>query len=113
MAETHPVQRSKVVAVDFRAKASPSTAEAPESDAPTDPVSWRAACQRMKGLHPAHYHNWIGLLRFGGDDGACITLYANNQFVAHYVQTHLIGIIMEAVEATLGPRRRIVVRVSE
>ena len=112
MAETHPVQQSKVVAVDFRGKAIAPTAEAPETDTQTDPATWRAACQRMKGLHPAHYHNWIGLLRFGGDDHECITLYANNQFVAHYVQTHLIGIIMEAVEATLGPRRRIAVRVS-
>ena len=112
MAETHPVQQSKVVAVDFRGKAIAPSAEAPETDTQTDPATWRAACQRMKGLHPAHYHNWIGLLRFGGDDHECITLYANNQFVAHYVQTHLIGIIMEAVEATLGPRRRIAVRVS-
>ncbi|SFS22313.1 DnaA N-terminal domain-containing protein [Yoonia litorea] len=112
MGETHPVQQSKVVAVDFRGKASPPAAEPPETEMQAAPATWRAACQRMKGLHPAHYHNWIGSLRFGCDDGECIMLYASNQFVAHYVQTHLIEIIMEAVEATLGPRRRIAVRVS-
>lgn len=113
MAETHPVQQKKVVAVDFRAKASPATTETPESNTHKDPATWRAACQRIKDLHPAHYQNWIGLLSFGQDDGESITLYADNQFVAHYIQTHLIGIVLEAVEATIGPRRRIAVRLSK
>lgn len=112
MAETNPMQQSKVVAIDFRSTPSSPPPEAAESDDHAAPKTWRATCQRMRNLHPAHYQNWIGLLSFGGDDGESISLYANNQFVAHYVQTHLTGLIMEAVEATLGPRRRIAVRVS-
>ena len=113
MAETNPVQPGKVVAVNFRtgqgneAEQGPSTAMA-ETETQGNP-SWRAVCQRIRALHPAHYKNWIALLQFGKDDGYQVTLFANNQFVAHYVQTHLLSVIVEAVEATLGPRQRIAI----
>lgn len=109
MAETHPVKETKVVAVDFRTKA---TANDQTDDIPaTENQSWRAACKRMRELHPEHYRNWISLLTFGNDDNETVVLNARNQFVAHYVQTHLIPFLNEAVEATLGPRRRILVQV--
>lgn len=109
MAETNPVKEAKVVAVDFRAAASAqSVDDLPEGK---DRASWRAACQRMQQLHPEHFRNWISLLTFGSDDHETLVLHARNEFVAHYIQTHLTGIVQEAVEATLGPRRRIRVAV--
>ncbi|WP_435705339.1 DnaA N-terminal domain-containing protein [Yoonia sp.] len=109
MTDTNPVKDAKVVAVDFgnRAVAVPDPPEA----ASKDPHTWRAACQRMKDLHPEHYRNWFALLAFGADDAEVLHLTAQNQFVAHYVQTHLYGILSEAVSATLGPRRRITITV--
>lgn len=109
MTETNPVKDAKVVTVNFGSK--PVTTEAPSLTGVKDPRTWRAACQRMKDLHPEHYRNWIALLQFASDDGQALELKADNQFVAHYVQTHLLGIVAEAVEATLGPRRHIRVSV--
>ncbi|MCK0097309.1 hypothetical protein MWU60_17155 [Yoonia sp. F2084L] len=103
MTETHPVKEAKVVAVDFRNKG--TTPQDPVAQ--KDTTTWRAACQRMKDLHPEHYRNWIALLSFGSDDQETLALTAHNTFVAHYIQTHLMPILHEAVEATLGPRRRI------
>ena len=108
MAETHPVQQSKVVAVDFRG-AAPSTDTETDTTPRQTSATWRAACQRMRDLHPAHYHNWIAALSFVSDDGTKITLRAASQFNCHYVRTNLLPIIHEAVEATLGPRSRITV----
>ncbi|MFG5379921.1 DnaA N-terminal domain-containing protein [Yoonia sp. R2-816] len=105
MTETHPFRNAKVVAVDFRSKTTAPDAVDPLSA--KDLHTWRAACQRMQELHPAHYRNWIARLTFESDDQETLVLSARNQFVAHYVQTHLITIVAEAVEATLGPRRRI------
>jgi hypothetical protein len=105
MTETNPVKDAKVVAVDFRKESREAAVPEPAPD--KDPHTWRAACQRMRDLHPEHYQNWIALLTFGSDDEETLELRANNQFVAQYVQTHLIAILAEAVEATLGPRRRI------
>lgn len=109
MTETNPVRDAKVVAIDFGKAAS-----APEEPALTpikDHRTWRAACQRMKDLHPEHYQNWIASLRFGSDDQETLKLTASNQFVAHYVQTHLMLVLKEAVEATIGSRKRITVTV--
>ena len=105
MAETHPVKESKVVPVDFRTK-DPTLDSLPPT-VEKNQTSWRAACQRMRELHPEHYRNWISRLTLGSDDRETVVLNAQNQFVAHYVQTHLLATIQEAVEATLGPRRRI------
>ncbi|PJI84255.1 DnaA-like protein [Yoonia maricola] len=110
MTETNPVRDAKVVAVDFGQKAVSQDTPTPMSA--KDPRTWRAACQRMQELHPEHYRNWIALLQFGSDDTQVLELRASNQFVAHYVQTHLLAILTEAVEATLGPRRRIAITVS-
>lgn len=109
MAQTNPVKETKVVAIDFRSKAIVSdTADAP---AAIENQSWRYACQRMSNLHPEHYRNWISLLTFASDDRETVVLNARNQFIANYVQTHLIPVVHEAVEATLGPRRRILLQV--
>ena len=105
MTETNPVKDAKVVAVDFRKEA--RAPDVPALTPVSDPHTWRAACQRMRDLHPEHYQNWIASLTFGSDDQETLELRASNQFVAQYVQTHLIAILAEAVEATLGPRRRI------
>jgi len=110
MTETNPVQEAKVVAVDFRKERHVS--EEPPLTTPKDPHTWRAACQRIRELHPTHYQNWIASLTFGRDDQDTLELNASNQFVAQYVQTHLIAILAEAVEATIGPRRRIKIVVS-
>ncbi|GFE51969.1 hypothetical protein So717_37220 [Roseobacter cerasinus] len=104
MGETHPVQEAKVVAVDFRKES--AVREMPP-DLPAAQPTWRAACQRMRELHPYHYQNWLAFLKFVSDEDGLLMLSADNQFVAHYVQTHLLGIVNEAVEATLGPRQRI------
>ncbi len=109
MTETNPVRDAKVVAVDF-GKAAP-VPEEPAIAPVKDQRTWRAACQRMRDLYPAHYQNWIASLQFASDDQETLGLTASNQFVAHYVQTHLMPILIEAVEATIGPRRRITVAV--
>ena len=115
MAESDPVQASKVVTVNFRAGAEPAAEEPPDAAvsiaAKDTSATWRAACQRMREIHPAHFHNWIADLQFAADDGDTLSLRASNQFVAHYVRTHLLHIVQEAVEATLGPRNRIDVKV--
>jgi len=105
MAETNPVREAKVVAVDFR---NPQVAPEPPE---TDHQTWRAACQRMRQLHPEHYSNWLGALSYGTDDGRILVLNTQNRFVAHYIQTHLMGVLSEAVEATIGTRKRIEVNV--
>lgn len=110
MAETHPVQQSKVVAVDFRA----ATHASKQATVPAEqnaPKTWRAACQRIRELQPSHYHNWISALSFVSDDGRTISLQTHNKFAAHYVRTQLIHVIMEAIEATIGPRQHITIDV--
>lgn len=109
MKETSPVKDAKIVTVDFNKQIVPN--EEPDRTKLDHPQSWGAACRRMKDLHPEHYHNWISLLTFEHDDRHTVSLNACNQFVAHYVKTHLISVIHEAVEATLGPRRRIMINV--
>ncbi len=105
MTETNPIRDAKVVQINFGQQNAVPEVE-PEPDI-KDHRTWRAACHRMKGLHPEHYRNWISQLQFGSDDHQVLVLRANTQFVAHYVQTHLMSFVTEAVEATLGPRRSI------
>lgn len=108
MAATHPVKTTTVVSVDFRKEAQ----KAHElSDLPNGPEAWRAACERMRNLHPAHYQNWIAGLAFQADDQGTLTLASTNEFVGYYVQNHLMPLLSEAVEACLGPRRRIIIKV--
>ena len=107
MTETNPVRDAKVVAVDFR-NTQPSVSSA-HTTIDNDPHTWRATCQRLRELHPEHYRNWFSLMTFGSDEGGSLVLYAQNQFAAHYVQTHLAVVLSEAVEATLGPGRRITI----
>ncbi|MEO1638617.1 MAG: DnaA N-terminal domain-containing protein [Pseudomonadota bacterium] len=109
MTETNPVQEAKVVAVDFRNKEQEAiqTNPLPVKDQHT----WRAACHRIRDLHPEHYRNWISHLTFGSDDKQTVMLSARNQFVAHYIETQLKAIVEEAVEATMGQRKRIKISV--
>ncbi|MDX8354831.1 DnaA N-terminal domain-containing protein [Cognatiyoonia sp. IB215182] len=108
MAATHPVKTTTIVSVDFRKDDKRTQAS---SVLPDGPEKWRAACQRMRNLHPAHYQNWIAGLAFQSDEEGTLTLASANRFVAHYVQNHLMPLLTEAVEACLGPRRRIIIEV--
>lgn len=110
MAETNPVQNTKVVTVDFGNHQSSS--EEPTFVSVKGPHEWNSACKLMNKLHPEHYRNWISRLSFESDVDQILELKAKNQFVAHYVQTHLLPILVEATEVTLGPRKRIIVAVS-
>lgn len=104
MNATSPVQSNQVVAVDFSRKVSPIRAGSTSK-------AWQLICKRLQDMHPAQFQSWISQLEFVSENGEQVSLKAKSDFAAHYIQTHLITILKEAVEAILGPRRRIVILV--
>lgn len=94
-----------VEAVDTQNEAHPDIPE--RSDVPALPGTWAAASRRLRVVDHAVHAAWIEPLNLSGDDGTTIRLTAPSRFAAHYLQTHLMRRISEAVEAEIGPGRRI------
>ncbi len=100
MAVSNPVQTPEVVRVDFRAGAPRPVSNPPE---------WAAVAKRIEQLHPQLYASWIAPLTFISDDGHMIRLNGPSAFASRYVETHHMRELSEAVEACIGPQRRIVI----
>lgn len=100
MAASNPVQSSDVVKVNFGATPPDTVSNSPE---------WAAVAKRIEQLHPQIYASWIAPLRFLGDDGYILRLKGPSPFACRYVETHHMRELMEAVEACIGPQRRIVI----
>jgi hypothetical protein len=109
MQSSHPAKTAKVVAIDFlaRGRLEESNVRGAEPENGRDTNTWRATCSRIKELHPARFESWIATLSFLGDDKHVVRLEAPTRFAARYIETHLQPILLEAIEATLGPGRRI------
>lgn len=75
-----------------------------------EPGSWRAVSRRLKLIDAAMHAAWIAPLRLTVNDAERVELTAPTRFAAHYIETHLRRVLDEAVEAEMGPGRRIVVR---
>lgn len=71
--------------------------------------TWRAVLRRIRLADPAVHSAWIAPLVPAGDDGRVLRLRAPTRYGAHYVQTHLTRLLAEAVEAEMGPGRRVLV----
>lgn len=68
---------------------------------------WRAASRRMKLADPAGHAAWIAPLQTGLPTPGELTLTAPTRFAAHYIRTHLMRALSEAVEAEIGAGTRI------
>jgi hypothetical protein len=102
MGASNPVRAAEVVKVDFTAKE--RLPALPEG-------TWRNVCARLRDLHPATFNSWIAQLTYLGDDGRLVRVEAPTAFVAQYVETHFMTIMHEAVGATIGPGRRVLLSV--
>lgn len=107
MQSSQPAQSAKVVAVDFLTKDRLKEGRVSETGPEAETGTWRATCRRIKDLHPAQFESWIATLSFMGDDSHVVRLEAPTRFAARYIETHLQPILLEAIEATHGPGRRI------
>ena len=72
--------------------------------------SWAAVGRRLRLADAAAHRAWFAGLRPESDDGRLLELSAPTRFAASYVETHFGRALHEAVEAEMGPRRRILVR---
>ncbi|TFL17176.1 DnaA N-terminal domain-containing protein [Jannaschia formosa] len=84
-------------------------AQAPEPVEPAPRGTWRAATGRLRRADAGMHAAWIAPLRLEADEGGVLTLRAPTRFIGHYVETRLMRPLAEAVEAEMGPRRRIIV----
>jgi hypothetical protein len=87
----------------------PAVAAPPAAEASVPRGTWHAAARRLRLVDPAMHGAWIVPLRPERDEDGVLTLRAPTRFAAHYVETRLMRPLAEAVEAEMGPRRRIVV----
>ncbi|SFJ82980.1 DnaA N-terminal domain-containing protein [Jannaschia pohangensis] len=90
----------------------PSTVSDTGKTADNEPVArgtWLAASRRLRLVDPAQHAAWIAGLQMTSDDGSHVVLSAPSRFAAHYVQTHLMTPLAEAVEAEIGRGRRITI----
>ena len=71
---------------------------------------WRHVLQRLKADNLALYTNWYSTLSLEGLEAGVLCVKAPNEFVARYVETHLAGEMVRAVETQMGPVDRIVVQ---
>lgn len=104
MADHLPRKTPTVVKVDFARRSVPG----PQTETPVD-GGWSRVGQRVQELHPDVWQSWGERLTFDGEADRCIRLRAPSAFVAQYVRTHLQAILAEAIEAEIGPDRRIVI----
>lgn len=81
----------------------------PQPEEIDGPNAWRAVSRRLRQVDPAVHAAWIAALRMVGDDGRTLTLKAPSRYSAHYIETHLPRLLAEAVEAEIGPGRRVVI----
>ncbi|PZX17024.1 DnaA-like protein [Palleronia aestuarii] len=68
---------------------------------------WGAVRDRLRRHDPAIYQHWIAPLDYVSDTGCCVTLRAPSRFMAHYVKTRLGPVLDAAIEAEIGPMRRV------
>lgn len=71
--------------------------------------SWKSVGARIQKLHPEQFQSWIASLEFISENSDSYTLRAKNQFMVKYLETHLSSIINEAIEAEVGPGRRLMI----
>ncbi len=94
------IKDSSVVKVDF--------GNSMQEVAPiNDGTSWPAVSERLRALYPDKYRNWFAPLRFVSDEGGRYTLAARSGFIVRYLEIHFSAVIAEAVQAEVGPGRRV------
>lgn len=108
MARYVPVSDApNVVTVNFDARSKSVDTTEPH---PRGKNRWDAVQARLAQLHPELTRHWLSKLRMKDDDGRRIMLTAPTPFATRYIETHLMRHLAEAVEAEIGPMRRIVLR---
>lgn len=73
--------------------------------------SWRAISRRLKLSDPSSHAAWIAGLQADAEEDGILRLMAPTRFAAHYIRTHLMRGLMEAVEAERGVGTRLVLGV--
>lgn len=90
------------------------TEDAPEPDGvEVAPGTWSAAARRLRRTDPVKHAAWFAGLRPSNEDAKTIVLIAPTRFEAHYIETHLMRLLADAVEAEIGPGRRVILRAED
>lgn len=101
MRQRHGVDEVKVVPIA-------SYARDPAPVAPAGQGPWARAMSRLAQSDPGLFQAWFSRLNCIGHEGAILRLSAPSRFIQRYIETHLIRLLVEAVEAELGPIDQIV-----
>ncbi len=80
---------------------------APAPQPKLDAGPWGAAMGRLASEHPALFGAWFAQLTFEGYDQGVLRLRAPSPFVQRYVETHHLGLLLEAAAQELGPVMRV------
>ena len=83
-----------------------------QSEALAPRQTWRAVSQRIRETDPALHRAWIANLTLSGQSDSELVLKAPTKFAAHYINTHLWNVILQAVSAEMGHDMRVVVTAS-
>lgn len=69
--------------------------------------TWPAVVDRIRASDPAIHGAWIAPLRVVEEAADRITLRAPSRFAASYIQTHVMGVLSDAVAAEMGQGVRV------
>lgn len=100
---------AEAIAPEVMPSAEPPVEAEGRAEGPAARGTWRAVSRRIRAVDPAVHAAWIAPLRPIDDDGHILRLSAPTRFGAHYVETHFDHLLAEAVQAEMGPGRRVVI----
>lgn len=105
-AQQQTPEPDKVVHVNFGPTvATPPTPEVGPAEGQGRP--WERCLGRLARLEPSLHRNWFAGLRCEGVENGVLTLTAPSAFVAQYVQTHHMRLLMGAAQLEYPGLRRI------
>lgn len=102
-------ETGKVMHVDFAALTSPETRSDPVETVETvgQGGPWARTLARLAQLDPALHRNWFSTLKASACEGGVLTLRAPSQFLAQYVQTHHLRLLLGTAQLEYPGLRRI------
>lgn len=68
---------------------------------------WSRTLSRLAALEPALHRNWFSMLQTSACDGGVLTLKAPSQFLAEYVRTHHMRLLLSTAQLEFPGLRRI------
>jgi hypothetical protein len=101
MRQRHGGDEVKVVPISAYARE-------PKLPVPTGQGPWAEAMKRLARTDPGLFQAWFARLQCKGHEGAVLRLSAPSPFIERYIETHLVRVLIDAVETELRPIDQIV-----